>query len=74
MGAPNRKNGGYFNPGNDTCWPAPDCGDEDLVEVPGHLLRSAWAAYVQLLTHPCGKDMLSSARSGWLRIKEKEEG
>lgn len=59
----------YFKPDEETVWPSPDAD-----EVPDHVLKSAWAAYVQLLTHPCGEQMLRRARAGWSELEEAENG
>jgi len=37
-----------------------------------HLLSSGWSAYVNLLTHPCGVEMLKSARRGWKKLLRDE--
>ena len=59
----------YFKPDEETVWPAPDAE-----ALPPLVLQSAWAAYVQLLTHPCGEQMLRKAREGWAELQEDEHG
>ena len=72
---PRRVQGGYYKPHVETIWPAPDCGEADLCAVPEHLLRSAWAAYVSLLTDPesVALSKLRSARGGWALLRLDEE-
>jgi hypothetical protein len=72
---PRRIPGGYFDPGNGTVWPAPDCGDADLAEVPEHLRHSAWNAYAGLLTGLPSRyqqQRLALVIRGWKVLRESE--
>jgi hypothetical protein len=75
MSDPRRIPGGYFDPGNGTVWPAPDCGDPDLCETPAHLMRSAWNAYEGLLTGLPSRyqqQRLALVIRGWKALRESE--
>ena len=70
--------GFHFDPGNSTCWPTPDMGDPsgDLAEPVDRMspavVRFYLGAYIELMTHPCGVDMLRRARKGWKAVRKAE--
>lgn len=65
------RSGNFFKPHPETVWVAPDAGGEDFPS--DWILRAAFTAYCDLLMHPCGIEMLRSARRGWKAIRREEQ-
>ena len=76
-----RRHGGlgfHFDPGNATWLPAPDRGEpagdlcNPVERMSPAVVRFYLGAYIELMTHPCGVDMLRRARKGWKAVKKAE--
>lgn len=62
----------WFKPCPETIWSAPDAWDENDTQDVAAWLTAMASAYVELLTHPCGMEMLKNARRGWKAIEREE--